>query len=746
MEKYQFYKQTYSVNRGGVGSSLPGFEKPQSSETQSFMGSQFDQRSNFGRVFQKNKYQTVSKYINEKPPKSFQSSASDRSTIVEYPVDIYPKSSVENMRFSSFKQAKSHLRGNNFSNDQSRDLTNNYSVNVHRSPVSSGRNDYYQRNPIILDRNPDISYCRPSLELDSRRHQRSPEFREEYRILRNQRSPDRNTGFESQQDIWRSSPERYRSDAGSYNSFPSVSNIPSLFDSNLIAVQPGTTNTQQNLFTRRSNSNVRSVLTEAERSLGYTTSSSLTEAERSLRFKPPAQSNYSDNQPRDRANLPLKRTLEVPQNIRNKFSRPFTSVPAKRNEKLRSSNAIIKKNKPSMGTQKSSNAFVMKNRKRKGTIPLQIGTEKRLKFQPPAKLAEASKKHSGELIKKGEIKQPVAETYLETGKISGDNITPSSATPTKRKKKNKKKNAVVIQPKYQVENLTDLSIIFLRNFPFQKMNKDQTILLRESLEQELEKVGDKSFQLHFVTSYRRRGCVVVLCRNESGVEWLKKTLETLEPWEGANFKAVRQGSQTFSLSVIVPNEFPKKYMTFEQLSDLQASLSSKMEEIDDDSALPQFVDGYPRRGTFMVAVSRQEDNEWLKNVVKDLQPWEGAQLRVIHIDDLPDYYKIKLWVPFPPTDLDTVLMRLERQNTGLSTSNWYVMKQTEKDGGHDLVVSVEEDVIKALEMIDFKPFLNFNRITVENLGKTRNVIFTDSEYERSLWNSKFHDDNQKPPL
>ncbi|KAG5866241.1 hypothetical protein JTB14_027643 [Gonioctena quinquepunctata] len=197
-------------------------------------------------------------------------------------------------------------------------------------------------------------------------------------------------------------------------------------------------------------------------------------------------------------------------------------------------------------------------------------------------------------------------------------------------------------------------------------------------------------------------------QNESQASENKKQKKDVQPPRPAGIKMV-----------IVHNDFPPKTLPEDQLDCMQTAILGEIDKIADGAFRPQFLKCFKRRGMLTIECNNQESVDWLNTTIETLVPWEGAKIKVIKNADIPVYKIIQVLLPNIKDEPEKVLKRLDRQNPGLKTKDWYVVNTKTEKNLQEVIVSVEQNVLEALEKVDYKPFLNFSRIEVRCLGKPR---------------------------
>jgi hypothetical protein len=75
-------------------------------------------------------------------------------------------------------------------------------------------------------------------------------------------------------------------------------------------------------------------------------------------------------------------------------------------------------------------------------------------------------------------------------------------------------------------------------FPATSLSEEQLELLQTSILNEITKIAAEDFHPQFLDCFKRRGNLIIICNNQDSVDWLKTTVPTLVPWEGAECKAL----------------------------------------------------------------------------------------------------------------------------------------------------------------------------------------------------------------
>ena len=120
--------------------------------------------------------------------------------------------------------------------------------------------------------------------------------------------------------------------------------------------------------------------------------------------------------------------------------------------------------------------------------------------------------------------------------------------------------------------------------------------------------------------------------------------------------------------VIVAEGYPDKVLNAERLALLRGAVSKEIDGIL-EGPVPRFCSTYLKVGAAVVTCADEASLSWLMQRISGISPWEGAKLKVVGLDALQKQHRAVVWVPGPSEAAATVMRRLERQNSGLTTAN-----------------------------------------------------------------------------
>ncbi|KAG5866234.1 hypothetical protein JTB14_027636 [Gonioctena quinquepunctata] len=254
------------------------------------------------------------------------------------------------------------------------------------------------------------------------------------------------------------------------------------------------------------------------------------------------------------------------------------------------------------------------------------------------------------------------------------------------------------------------------------MSEEQLGDLQTAILDAIDKIEVGAFRPQFLECFRKKGALVLDCNNQESIDWLKNSVQSLTPWEGAQFRVIQPG-KTVVQKVIVHNEYPLKVLSSEQIDNLQSDLVKVVEELPSNDFVPLFLNCVRQRGTLLVDCNDQESADWLRSSVPDvLVAWDGPELIIADPEKIPYRKYLQLCIPDPGEEPERILSRLQRQNKGINSKDWHFVRKKKEKNSTSLFVAVDDEVSKALKAVGFKLFLNFGRIMVKDLGKFRPIL------------------------
>lgn len=165
--------------------------------------------------------------------------------------------------------------------------------------------------------------------------------------------------------------------------------------------------------------------------------------------------------------------------------------------------------------------------------------------------------------------------------------------------------------------------------------------------------------------------------------------------------------------------FPDNKITQEQSEKVQLSLlqnltSQKLVEE------PQYQGCYLDRGALVVQCIGAHSVDWLTNNVKNIKPWDGANLIVGLARDLMDTSKVLLYAPklYNSVQPGCILKSLGAQNKGLNTSDWRLINSVRGANGHTLTLSMGTADLREIQSRGLKLYLGLGQINLRPTKKS----------------------------
>ncbi|KAJ3664979.1 hypothetical protein Zmor_000506 [Zophobas morio] len=149
-------------------------------------------------------------------------------------------------------------------------------------------------------------------------------------------------------------------------------------------------------------------------------------------------------------------------------------------------------------------------------------------------------------------------------------------------------------------------------------------------------------------------------------------------------QSYREAAASHLRVAVIDVQHPLGKLTADQVEIVQKSLMGAL-----DKQLDQCLASGRQAATFRgmkytgeilrITCEDELSLKWLQQTVRSLTPlWEGAQLNVVPLADLPRLVRATLWIPGPPVDAGVVLRRLEGQNQWANVKKWLLFHREAK--------------------------------------------------------------------
>lgn len=184
------------------------------------------------------------------------------------------------------------------------------------------------------------------------------------------------------------------------------------------------------------------------------------------------------------------------------------------------------------------------------------------------------------------------------------------------------------------------------------------------------------------------------------------------------------------------HDYPKQLISKTNLGILKNAIMNAVEEIPDNGPQVRFQSCSFRPGWLMLDCADEITSTWLKELLKDLQPWNGAQLKAVLGKDLPRPHISTVFIPNDVSNTklpaDKVLTRLKKMNHGLQTEEWTVINCQQEQSGDTWTFSIDETSFRALRGMDHKPYYGFTQVHFKPLNNTsKEGVFPSNKKKRT---------------
>lgn len=157
---------------------------------------------------------------------------------------------------------------------------------------------------------------------------------------------------------------------------------------------------------------------------------------------------------------------------------------------------------------------------------------------------------------------------------------------------------------------------------------------------------------------------------------------------------------------VIPVGYPAKSLTTEQLTTVRTHLLDLIIKLETPVIRPKYRNCTFKNGYLILACADEATAGWTKEEVNKLQPWEGAELAAVNLDDLP---KQVLFLGYFQDSLqqtnEDIIRLVQNQNDDFCTDAWKVARRTELSKTIELLIEMDE---KSAEQVAAQHFqLNY---------------------------------------
>lgn len=147
-----------------------------------------------------------------------------------------------------------------------------------------------------------------------------------------------------------------------------------------------------------------------------------------------------------------------------------------------------------------------------------------------------------------------------------------------------------------------------------------------------------------------------------------------------------------------------------------------LQVIDEDTSKNAHLIRFDRykleNGIYAITCANEFAKNWLEEKIKLMDNlWPFAALRItenkLNIISQTSIQRLSVFVPGPVAEPAlTILKRINRQNPTLKTVNWKIIGHyPKKNNGVQLVVGLDDEAFKAIQLVELRPYYGLTRIT-----------------------------------
>jgi hypothetical protein len=186
----------------------------------------------------------------------------------------------------------------------------------------------------------------------------------------------------------------------------------------------------------------------------------------------------------------------------------------------------------------------------------------------------------------------------------------------------------------------------------------------------------------------------------------KQTNKQTNKSEVPEQKIYAQAAGGISRVAIAPMAYPDRKFDEEEVALLKRLVKGRILDLVRGTKAPIFQGTSDRDGTVIFNCADVETVERLKSLTTVLTIQEGLQLRALGVDELPKRHRVVVHVEDRKMSVKETLELLDRQNKGLATSEWIVVRGNESRDSTSahFAALIGDRLLEELKALNFKPY------------------------------------------
>lgn len=165
---------------------------------------------------------------------------------------------------------------------------------------------------------------------------------------------------------------------------------------------------------------------------------------------------------------------------------------------------------------------------------------------------------------------------------------------------------------------------------------------------------------------------------------------------------------------------PCETLREEEIKKIKRAIADELDKVEADGPVLQFVANARRDGWLSVTCNNKETKDWMIKIGSTMQPWKDAQLKVADTNEMPKLHTCVAHIsPEETMPKERFASRVAKQNPGLNTSSWRILRvDKEKNGGQTFAFAVDDASLAYLQKNNCRLFLTLSKIQIRIKGQS----------------------------